>query len=377
MFKFDSRKAQIIFIAVWFSIFVGIYIVGWGVIWSALPVPMMFPEFADMRTVQGAIYSLNEGFDPQISNPGDPWGRRMNYPSVWISISELLNLQIELHFKVFVSTMVLLFLGCLLLMVKSQPSLTLLLLCFSSATLLAVERGNNDILIFSLLYLSSITSGGIYVLALFAATLLKIYPVLAFPAFFRSIKASFLLLIAAAVAMIFLLPELGAIRNGTPTSASLSYGSASISAVLERYKYNIPAQYISMLVLFLAWITWRVKSLNNSFTFTEVDDRVKKMFMVGSCVYVGTFILSSNWDYRLIFLIFCVPYITSAHNYYLRNFTCLCLVCAFNAHPLHFVLGPISIWPNILSKLFLAVFCIVVMLIELRERLVFITKPAN
>ena len=76
-----------------------------------------------MRTVQGALYSLNEGFNPQINNPGDPWGRSMNYPSIWISISELFNLQIELHFKIFVSLMVLLFLGCCFLMLRQYPSI--------------------------------------------------------------------------------------------------------------------------------------------------------------------------------------------------------------------------------------------------------------
>ena len=31
--------------------------------------------------------------------------------------------------------------------------------------------------------------------------------------------------------------------------------------------------------------------------------------LVGAAIYVGTFILSSNWDYRLIFLIFCIPFL--------------------------------------------------------------------
>jgi hypothetical protein len=31
--------------------------------------------------------------------------------------------------------------------------------------------------------------------------------------------------------------------------------------------------------------------------------------LVGAAIYVGTFMLSANWDYRLIFLIFCIPFL--------------------------------------------------------------------
>ena len=32
-------------------------------------------------------------------------------------------------------------------------------------------------------------------------------------------------------------------------------------------------------------------------------------FVAGASIYIGTFIFSWNWDYRLIFLIFCVPFV--------------------------------------------------------------------
>tara|TARA_B100000795_G_C22742358_1_gene415921 strand:- start:98 stop:1234 length:1137 start_codon:yes stop_codon:yes gene_type:complete len=375
MFEFDAKRSQIIFTVAWIAIFSSILIFGWSTTWAALVVPTVFPEFADMRTVQGALYSLNEGFDPQINNVGDPWGRSMNYPSIWISISEIFNLKIELHFKIFVSLMVLLFLGCCFLMLKQYPSLTLLLLCFSGATLLAVERGNNDILIFSLLYFSVFLGGGFYVLALLMATLLKIFPILAFPAFCRSFKTFFLMFAVAAIALILLFPEFSNIRNGTPVSALLSYGSPSISAAFQKkLNFNFPAHYISILVLFTALVAWRLEFLSKRLTFSEIDSRAKQMFLIGAYVYVGTFILSSNWDYRLIFLILCVPYVMNANDRYLRILMSLSLIIAFNQQPLHFVLGPIGVGINILSKILLAVFCTLVILIDLRTRVFMIFK---
>lgn len=375
MVEFVSKRYQIIFTVGWIAICSSVLIFGWSATWGALGVPTMFPEFADMRTVQGALYSLDEGFDPQINNVGDPWGRSMNYPSIWISISELFNFKVELYFTIFVLLMVLLFLGCCLQLVKQYPSLTLLLLCFSGATLLAVERGNNDILIFSLLYFSVFVGGGFYVLALLMATLLKIFPILAFPAFCHSIKTFSLMIAVAVIAVLILIPELSNIRNGTPTSAVLSYGSPSISAAFQSIlNFDFPAHFISIIVLSSAFVAWRLEFLSKRLSFSEIDSRAKQMCLIGAYVYVGTFILSSNWDYRLIFLILCVPYVMSANDRYLRILISLSLIIAFNQLPLYFALGPIGAGLNILSKCLLAVFFTLVILIDLRTRLFMIFK---
>lgn len=375
MLKFDSKMAQLMFIVGWVVIFSSILIVGWSSTWSALGVPTMFPEFADMRTVQGALHSLSEGFDPQIKNPGDPWGRSMNYPSLWISISEIFNFEVELNFKIFVSMMVLTFLSCCLMLLKQFPSLTLLALCFSGATLLAVERGNNDIIIFSLLYFSVIVGGGIYALFLLIATLLKVFPILALPAFCRSVKTFFLMLAVAVIALLILLPELSNIRGSTPVSASLSYGSASISAAFQsRVNFNFPSHFISILVLFAAFVAWKLDFLRKRLNFSEMNRHAKQMFLIGAYIYVGTFILSSNWDYRLIFLLLCVPYVMSLDDRYLRILISLSLIIAFNQLPLHFVLGAIGFWVNILSKLILVVFFALIILIDLRVRVLNIIR---
>ena len=375
MFKFDPKMAQLMFIVGWVVIFSSILIIGWSSTWSALGVPTMFPEFADMRTVQGALHSLNEGFDPQIKNPGDPWGRSMNYPSLWISISEIFNFEVEINFKIFVSVMVIMFLSCCLLLLKQFPSLTLLALCFSGATLLSVERGNNDIIIFSLLYFSVIVGGGIYALVLLIATLLKVFPILAFPAFCRSFKTLFLMLAVAVIAILVLLPELSNIRNSTPVSASLSYGSASISAAFQsKLNFNFPPLLISILLLFAASVACKLEFLRKRLNFSEMNEHAKQMFLVGAYIYVGTFILSSNWDYRLIFLLLCVPYVMSLDDHYLRSLISLSLIIAFNQIPLAYVLGATGVGLNILSKLFLVLFFALIILIDLRVRMLAIIE---
>lgn len=375
MINFDSKISQITFITAWIFIFLSILIFGWTTTWGALGVPTKFPEFADMRTVQGALHSLNEGFDPQINNPGDPWGRSMNYPSIWISTAEIFNFEVESNFKIFVSMMVLIFLSCCSLLLKQYPSLTLLALCFSGATLLAVERGNNDMIIFSLLYFSVTIGGGIYGLVLLFATLLKVFPILAFPAFCYSVKTTFIMFVVAVIAMLMLLPELSSIKNSTPVSAGLSYGSASVAKAFQSMlNFNFPSHVISVVIIFTAFVAWKLDFLRKRLSFSESNKHAKQMFLVGAYVYVGTFFLSSNWDYRLIFLLLCVPYLMSLDDRYLRNLISLSLIIAFNQLPLRFVLGITGGGVNILSKLILVVFFTVVIMVDLRARVLNIMK---
>jgi hypothetical protein len=48
---------------------------GWLRTWTSVFVPAMYPAFADMRLIQGAVISVEHGLNPQVSNPGDQWGR--------------------------------------------------------------------------------------------------------------------------------------------------------------------------------------------------------------------------------------------------------------------------------------------------------------
>lgn len=63
----------------------------------------MYPYFADLRTIQGAVIGTPNGADPQIYNPNDPWGRVMNYPKIWIQIGDLFQISREDGFLYLVS----------------------------------------------------------------------------------------------------------------------------------------------------------------------------------------------------------------------------------------------------------------------------------
>lgn len=64
----------------------------------------------------------------------------------------------------------------------------------------------------------------------------------------------------------------------------------------------------------------------------------------------------------------------NAKDRLLRILMSLSLIIAFNQLLLHFALGPIGVGLNILSKILLAVFCTLVILIDLRTRVFIIFK---
>src|SRR5262249_6776131 len=135
------------------------------------------------RVIQGAVISAQNGSNPQLSNPGDPWGRKINYPMLWVSIGSALNLADESRFILICTILVFCFTGICGSLLFYFPSFALLAALLSLATLRGIERANTDLLIFLILlpaalWLPKLRS----VIAVLVATVLKLYPVFALAA---------------------------------------------------------------------------------------------------------------------------------------------------------------------------------------------------
>lgn len=341
-----------------------ILIFGWTDTWATFLVPTMYPPFADLRTVQDSILSLSQGFDPQSINPGDPWKRTMNYPSIWISIANMFSLNKEFNYLIFVCTYVLIYLGSCFSILRQYPSLWVLIAIFSGSSLLGVERGNNDLMVFSLLYFSSLTpallSGAIIILA----TTLKIYPIFSIVSLHANKKI--LLTIVALVGIYFLtqIPELHKIRSATPISASLSYGAPSIvEAIQSKMKISISPWTLSLGMALIAIALGASNKIKHYISCETSSDGEFKLFMIGASIYLGTFIISSNWDYRLIFLIFCIPFIEKLVNRAIKIPLLIAIVLASNEMILTTLLGGrVGVFLCITAKCIM--FCTLILLIQ-------------
>lgn len=356
MSAFYLKRVSGIFVLIWVVIFLAISILGWTDTWSALLIPTMSPPFADMRTVQGSLITIEAGLNPQIDNPGDPWNRPMNYPSAWIWLAKYFHIQNESNYLIFVALMVVGFLVSCYAMLRKYPSLSLLLACFSGSTLLAVERGNNDLIIFTLLLIAASSPRMLSVVTIMIATLLKIYPVLAIPAFLKDFRTVALMLIGSFLVVILLLPQLTSIQSATPISGGLSYGSQSIFAHVKRFDSKTLGLILSALLIFIAIILSSKERLNSKLKTSQSSNSEEILFLIGSGIFIGTFVLASNSDYRLIFLLFCVPYLLKLKNSALRVSSIIALIIAMNFIPLKLLLGEFGVGLNIAAKIFLFIF---------------------
>ena len=220
------------------------------------------------------------------------------------------------------------------------------------------------------MYLAIILPANFYVFAIFLAALLKVFPVLAIPAFVRSYRSLTVMVVISATVIAMLWSEISTIRSGVPISAWVSYGSSSIIAYAQWFNLSFPETALSVLLLLSSLIIVLMPKLKERLVTVDVTNREKQMFLVDGCLYVGTFILSSNWDYRLIFLIFCVPYVMKINDRFLRLSLAVLLLCALNQILLNIMFGPFGTGVNILSKILLFIVFSSITIIQLRNNVV-------
>src|SRR5262249_17551312 len=119
---------------------------------SALPqLPQSLPA-----APQGAVRSVEHAYDPRIANVGDPWRRRFNYPMLWITIGKALNFTNERWFIAICVALVLCFIGLCAILIFLYSSFGLLASLASTSTLLGMERGNIDLVVFCLLFCATL-----------------------------------------------------------------------------------------------------------------------------------------------------------------------------------------------------------------------------
>lgn len=306
---------------------------GWTAFWTPLHVQTMSPPFADLRSIQGGLISLARGFWPQRANPGDPWGRTMDYPSVWLWLASVLRFRNEAAFLAFGTSSVLLFVGACTYLLARYPSWIMLLGAVSPAALLAIERGNTDMLSFVLLLacagLGSFQSSVLF----FIATATKIFPgfVLHVPAVQRDWRRLALYAAGAIAAGLLLRNQLPIILHGNTAVGPMSYGVPTLIWALGHVatRTGVPGP-----VLLAAAVIVMAAALRLAFKMcpieTPTDVHSRALFLTGGSIYIYSYLFAANWDYRLIFVLPCLPYLRRALGRY-GHVCCACALVALYA----------------------------------------------
>jgi hypothetical protein len=286
-------------------------------------IPTQQPAFADLRILPGAAESFRQGFDPIKENPADPFKRYFNYPRAWYIFFYTGIDQSDTYWMA--TALLLMFFFALLFFpgnIQSANALVLILAIFSPAVLLAVERGNLDLFIFFLCTLALVLgdySTPAAVIVLTIASLFKLFPFFGVSMFLSNKRSSFLKIIASMLGTLIVYAILTyrnmiASFSYTEKGADLSYGVNVIPLHIQSLSSN-PQVFsvlssISYLILFALFVLALIAGTRQSANLVATPSRQLKAFQMGASVYIGTFFLGNNWDYRLIFLLFTMPQLT-------------------------------------------------------------------
>ena len=276
------------------------------------------PPFMDIRVITDGAVAYRQGVDPMQSNPTDSSGRPLNYPRVWQS---LYRLGIGPGDAVWLGGLCagLFVVGILVV----PPALTaaeagwMLAALFSPAVVLGLERGNTDLGIFFLVALAVVTvaRGTAWPLVLLlGAFVLKLFPLAGLVVLVRRGRAAlqWTAVVAAGFALLYLAfsyDDLLTIRANTPSGAWMSYGLDVLSikagpanAALGRALYLGSRGLVLVTLAVAAWAAFRRRE-----AWIAAEGRALDSFRVGAACYAGTFLLGSNFLYRLVFLLFVIP----------------------------------------------------------------------
>jgi hypothetical protein len=326
-----------------FLIIVSIITKGWLATWYALHIPSLLPPHFDLRFYQYPAFAINEGRNPLFSLhemwiANDAFGPASNFlgiPDYFLpafKFAYFLNFHKELYFLGFAVFFIISYVFCVykILTIKKN-SFWILILFFSSSSLLVIERTNNDIIIFCLLYWTAVFPNVLGIILNLLAVYVEFWPMAAGIAFIKK-KIKILLLIFLSIFLIIFYKDMFGQNMKPVVSDYFSWGAKSTSVSIKRH-FGLEINYINILIFLFSLSLITLINKLNLFKLQfgkQPSDLEERLFLMGSSLYVGLFILGSNVDYKLIFLIFCVPYLSRLKSKISKYFIVISIVLASN-----------------------------------------------
>ena len=293
-------------------------------------IPSMGSIFEDLQTLTFNVGCSASSEFWQVSVRGcDPFGRPINYPSIWLKIFRLFEFGPEDTFLlgcIFVASISI----CVLFWARLASNFKLnhlssiffaVIVC-TPPIMLLVERGNIDSVIFSGTTLVSymVMKGRIKAPAilLLLLALAKIFPIGGVLFFAKSarLKSSALILFCFIIYVILFFDDLVKIRRNTPFIENVSFGVGVLPISTFRI-FDIQISKVLalvfggfLLVLFvLVFFIFSVKSKFFHSSLVEFEESFNKfsssrdVYLLNTGVFIAAYLMGTNFAYRLIFVI--------------------------------------------------------------------------
>lgn len=316
----SGKKLYLLLLVVGIMTILGLFVsLGYERTWRIWNIPVMQPAFYDLRLITGGAESYAEGYDPAFENPYDPEQRLFNYPRIWYLVlatgidqqdTLLIGILLTLGFFICLTTLRGEF--------ELITAIVMALVIFSPAVLLGIERGNVDLAIFILLALALWgidISKTLSLLVLLFAVVLKLYPILGVGYLLdenkHSVKYTIVGILASAAYVVFNWEDMMHIFSDTQKGADVSYGVSVLPTKLLPYlgNYHGTVKLVLYLIAIGLILVLGYLAFRNKDQIVADNSNQLSMFRLGAGIYLGTFLLGNNWDYRLMFLIFAIPQI--------------------------------------------------------------------
>jgi len=338
MLKYIKKDlTHYIFFSLISLIVLSIVLKGWMVTWHALKVPSLLPPHFDLRFYQYPAIAISKGRDPlfamhefwtlvDVSNHGIS-----SYFLPSFKFAYFLNLHKEIYFIGFALLTIFFYIMCVSSLLKiKKNSFWILILFFSTSSLLGIERTNNDLIIFCLIYYSAMFPNFIGVGLSMLATYIEFWPIVSGIGLIKK-KIKILFLLSSIIFLLIFYKTIFVTGGMQPElSGYLSFGAKSLGITILG-TFNLHVNYltivglliiITFLTLIIGWFKLEHKKTPNDFE--------ERLFLIGATIYISLFIFFSNFDYKLIFLIFCVPYLSLLKNIFVKWFILLTIIIASN-----------------------------------------------
>jgi hypothetical protein len=311
-------------VLIWVALLVLFQSYGYNETWELWNVPTLDPVFRDFQLIPGSAESFRNGFEPSTENPYDVGQRIFNYPAFW-RLFFYTNITAGDTVWIVALLLVLYFVSAILFPQKLTISgaILMLLVVFSPASMLLYERGNADLFVFFICamivlttdYSATLTAGLIVL-----GAVVKMFPLFGITVLLKESKQVFWKLVIVSILFMVVYGLLtfqsqSAAWNTTMRGDGLSYGSFVFFTRLGEYVQEfIPGTFsdgmwqVVFEVLALALILFAaIPAVRGSDLLGASNERNLAAFRMGAAIYVGTFLLGNNWDYRLAFLVFVIP----------------------------------------------------------------------
>jgi hypothetical protein len=304
------------------------YAIGWDATWRGFDVTPLRPRFFDMHVPLDYAVCAAKGADPYVPHSCNV--ANFNLPPVWLWLGWLgLDGSAANYFAVAIITCAAAVVVALFRGRSRGEGLLALVAILSPSVMMGVERANPDLLIFALVGAAALayrersaTRSVITIVLISAGFILKLFPLFAVAAAARFNRRTLLLAailaVLAAIYLVAIFKYLLLIRANVPTTFILSYGYKAAFLGWDHLRSEAGLEPAGLADTWLPIVAiaitlggavgaallmvWRGPAFS-----LIADSSAGTAFLFGSGIYCGTFLLGTNFIYRLMFLLLCVP----------------------------------------------------------------------